>query len=442
MAITLRGATTASTGSSTSTASYTIAKPSGVVNGDALLIYVVIRGTNAASTPAGFSAVTATTFSSTECQLFYRVADGTEGSTFTLSWTGANPSAAVCLAYAGVSGSIFDPAAPSASGAAGTTNGIPTASSITTTVNGDTLVWFAVTKTSASGGTPGTISPPAGFSTEAAQISTTVASAAPNVAAYAADMTQPAAGATGTLAGTNTSGTDRADALVIALLAGAPASTAPTDLVLVAQDAVSGGAGNPGVVVTGAGASVPSLVKNPCSRILAPPSSPSSPPPSDLILIASEGPSPDAVLPPAGASQGPASQPLPSRILTPPVPPPAPGNLILTPGNPVPAYVLPAAGASPNPYRGPVPAVRPAAAPQPAPPPPALILTGPGQSPRWITGPAGASAAVPLSPRSHIIPAVRPLPVASPEFRFGTPRQEWETGVPAVRWAAGTPVAG
>ncbi len=220
---TLRGVTTASTGSSAALLTYTVSNPSWTGSttpaGDIVLLWVVLRGTVALSTPAGFTAVPAAVISSSQFQLFWRVTDGTEGSTFTITWaSGANTSSAMCRSYSGADTVlVMDPAVPSSSGVTGLA-----ATGITTVRNGDTLVWLAATKTASAGQAPATISPPSGF-TGSTPSAPTSAATIPNVQAYGADAPQGAAGATGTETGSDSNTTvDSTQGSVVVALASAP----------------------------------------------------------------------------------------------------------------------------------------------------------------------------------------------------------------------------
>lgn len=222
-----RGATTGGTGTSTVLTSYTIPNPSWnpatstSYPGDVCLLWVTLRGATVLNVPAGFTAVTASVLSSSQYQLFYRVTDGSEGATFTISWaSGGNTSQAVANSYPGMDTvAILDPV-PSASGIAGLAG-----ASITTTHDGDILVWLAASKTASAGQTPGLFTPPAGFYTEIAQQST-VTAANPNVTAFLADMQQASRGATGTLTGTSSSATE-SDAVLVVALSPAPVLSRP-----------------------------------------------------------------------------------------------------------------------------------------------------------------------------------------------------------------------
>src|SRR5260221_1893522 len=150
----LRGVTTASTGASATLLTYTIANPSWTGSttpaGDIVLLWAVLRGAIALTTPSGFTAIPAAVISSAQYQLFVRLTDGTEGSTFTVSWaSGGNTSSAMCRSYSGADTVlVMDPAVPSSSALSGLA-----AASITTTRHGNPLVWFAGTKTAPAGRT-------------------------------------------------------------------------------------------------------------------------------------------------------------------------------------------------------------------------------------------------------------------------------------------------
>jgi hypothetical protein len=218
VAVTLRSATTASTGASTALTTYTIANPSwsgsATPAGDIVLLYSIARGAVTFTTPTGFTAVTATSISSSQYQLFFLVTAGTEGATFTVTWSGANPSSSAAISYsAAVTSPVFDPSTPGASAVAGLG-----ATGITTVNAGDQLVYFHASKTSTSGQTPGTLGPPTSFTSRVTPAQTT-ATTAPNVQAYIADMAQGSAGATGTITGTDTNVTidTSSGSLVVAL---------------------------------------------------------------------------------------------------------------------------------------------------------------------------------------------------------------------------------
>lgn len=229
----LRGVTTASTGASTVLLTYSISNPSWTGSttpaGDIVLLWVILRGAIALATPSGFTAVPATVISSGQYQLFYRVTDGSEGATFTVSWaSGGNTSSAMCRSYSGADTAlVMDPSVPTASAISGLA-----AASITTVRDGDTLVWFAATKTSTAGQTPGTITPPSGFTGSTASAPTTTV-ADPNVQAYGADEVQGTHGATGVLTGTDsTPAVDTSSGSVVVALAAALGGATPQPLVV------------------------------------------------------------------------------------------------------------------------------------------------------------------------------------------------------------------
>jgi hypothetical protein len=195
--------------------SIAIARQAGTVAGDLILIFLqgdgglmnpaslACPGFTADPEPAGFGG------------LLYRKADGTEASSFTVSWSGATtPVSAVIVTVTGPA--ALDPAAPAVpfSGAAATTT-IPVPG-ITLGNGGDLVLWFAANSI----GNPGPgydITPPAGFTSQAAS-----GAQAGNPAIMVADSTSFAAGPTGTQTGTTGTASYHSG-----VLAGVTAGTTP-----------------------------------------------------------------------------------------------------------------------------------------------------------------------------------------------------------------------
>ena len=194
---TLRGCVGSSTGAGTS-ATVTATLPTGIVAGDFILLFCGAGTTATSATATGFTAVTATDSGSRTLTFLYKTATGTEGSSVTVTFAGSHAEAVVACAYGGVSG--FDPT-PTSSGQLNASSGTITVPGVTTTNNGDQLVWFGYTSIG-SGGTPAAITKPTGFTAQMTQVKTTHGGSATNVGVIMADATQATAGATGNENGT------------------------------------------------------------------------------------------------------------------------------------------------------------------------------------------------------------------------------------------------
>jgi len=228
MAIAMRG--TPQTAYHDTGSALSISKPSGVVSGD-LIVFAV--GTDSAETrtgPAGFTSKSATNVSDQRLQIWYKVADGTEGASFSCGAGGAN-SAGFCVAYSGVDNTTpFDVAA--GTNGSGTGASI-TAASITPTTNGCQILFVGCRDSNSN--SPQTVSPPSGSWAE--QVDITVAGETCWANAYLADFNQATAGAVGTTTATASS-TANATNIGI-LLALRPASGGGTSVSLTGQSNTS-----------------------------------------------------------------------------------------------------------------------------------------------------------------------------------------------------------
>src|ERR1017187_1811 len=186
-------------GPSGSGATFTVPKDPGVVSGDVVLVFAAWNG--GAPTPAitGFTACPKVTIPTLGCALFSRVADGTEGSSFTVSFTAAYNVAAVCVAYCNANG-VLDPP-PANSGVI--TQGLITipGTGITTGAANDALIWFGAVRANGPGAPLPAMGVPSALQQEGGQAGTftTVGS---NVAVLAADGPGGLAGSTGDMPGT------------------------------------------------------------------------------------------------------------------------------------------------------------------------------------------------------------------------------------------------
>lgn len=147
---------TPTTGSVNGASSYTIAKPTGVAIGNLLLAIIANRGSTTSVTIPGFTSIANDSNGSlagdSRLQFLTKTADGSEGSTFTVTGVGSSIRAhGAILAFDGHNGvDVFD--------IDGGSSATPTAPTVTPTV-ADGLLIFGVTYRNGSG-----ISPPSGMS--------------------------------------------------------------------------------------------------------------------------------------------------------------------------------------------------------------------------------------------------------------------------------------
>lgn len=162
---TLRGTPQSASGSITDGSYLEVAKPTGVVAGDQLIIYVVWDNDQMLASLSGFTAGPGVAPLSQKT--FSRVADGSEDSVFFVYFNDGfgdtTSTIAWCVAAHG-QGTYFDPAGlptPARATAATTV----TSNTLTTVVPGDLLVWFGQCSSG------GAITVPSGFSAAAPQVS-------------------------------------------------------------------------------------------------------------------------------------------------------------------------------------------------------------------------------------------------------------------------------
>lgn len=214
MAVNALGFSTGATPSTT----VSVPVPSGVTVGDLILIWVVsqVAGMTFSDTGDGFTAVTAATGQNCSAQLLYRTATSadvtlsSDSGDYTVTASVSHSMAGIVLDLPGAS---FDPSTPTSSGQLLSTAGTAvSANGVTTTNNGDLLLWFAGIR-NASGTVP-TIGVPSGFTTQVSQTNSSTGGA--NVGAIFAYETQATAGATGAEAG-SFSESDDGGALLVAV---------------------------------------------------------------------------------------------------------------------------------------------------------------------------------------------------------------------------------
>jgi len=227
--------------------------PPGVQAGDLLLIWVFGSTQSLTFTSTGWTAVTPATGQNDSAQLLYKTAAsadvtlaGSSGS-YTVTVSGSTVRSIAGI-IADAQGYVFDAGAgtPASSGQLGaaTSASVPV-TGVTTTGAGDTLLWFAGVRVAS--GTVPAITPPAGFTTKAAQLNTSAASV--NVGAYLATQVQVTAGATGTETGT-LSGASDGGGLLVALTPPATGNAAVTATAVACTSALPAPALHAGITVT------------------------------------------------------------------------------------------------------------------------------------------------------------------------------------------------
>src|ERR1017187_3702191 len=192
----------------TSATTYAVNKAAGTVAGDLILLWCGGNASgNGAFTCPGFANQTGSPFTS-RGQLLTRTADGTEGSTFTVTSTaGATPAEVVQATVAGpcsidVVGAVA---------AASTAN--PTATGLTVAGANELLLWFGGAFDASINGTLVASAMPSGFTSRATGTAGT--SQRPDM--LLCDNTAVAAGATGSVAATNATTTGYWDAQMVAI---------------------------------------------------------------------------------------------------------------------------------------------------------------------------------------------------------------------------------
>lgn len=184
-------ATPAVTASSSGVTSWSVTKQAGTAAGDWIFIYLF--GCDYSTTVA-CSGFTAKEDPNSFGVLLYRLADGTEGSSFTITGLGGSVVTSVIATVAGAAATL-DPATVSTPVSGGPSTSIPV-SGVTLANSGDWLLWFGGNQNSFTG--PGqAITPPSGFTSRA-----TNGAASANATVMLADNQSASAGATGTKTGT------------------------------------------------------------------------------------------------------------------------------------------------------------------------------------------------------------------------------------------------
>lgn len=188
---------TVGSSSASGTGTVTVSKPAGVASGDIILIFL---GANSGSPtpPTGFTTGNLTPATgggggeTNWSDFFYRVADGTEGSTFTINGTAAGWNEIGCVVLRNASADTTTPIDTSAGSVDASATTSPAAPSVTTGRAGNLVLTFFCN----SGAGITTLSPPTGQT----QIVFWDGDAVIN------SNTQASAGATGTLAETLSTG--------------------------------------------------------------------------------------------------------------------------------------------------------------------------------------------------------------------------------------------
>lgn len=220
MAIALRGTVQfGDTGAGLSTAC-TVNKPSGTTVGDVILIYCgtgnpsiswTVAGTS--GHPASFTAVSSVTIAGITGQFLWRIADGTEDSTFTVTCSLSRIFAVACVSLSGVNTTQpFDNnnAAFTVSGQANASSSTVSCSAVTDFYANDFLVWFAFSIISG-GAVPALVAQPAGYTLQTGTLGSgstgtqdNTTASGNNVGIVVATNTQSATGTTGAANGSLT----------------------------------------------------------------------------------------------------------------------------------------------------------------------------------------------------------------------------------------------
>jgi hypothetical protein len=231
MSAAVASATGFSTGANITALTATVTLPSGAMNGDVIVIFVNETGSGLTWSVPNFTAVTAASGTNCSCQVLYRILDGSgndPGATFTITESAGGQFAGTCMRVTGASNtSPFDPAPTSGQVNASSTN--ITAPGITTTVNGDLLIWGGCDRVPS--GTPNAITLPAGYTDSGAGQSSSSAAGHSNSGNIAGYIVQGSAGATGNIVGTEGSAT--ANGAVLLGMQAAAAVTAASNMLLI-----------------------------------------------------------------------------------------------------------------------------------------------------------------------------------------------------------------
>ncbi len=180
-------------GNSAASTSLVVNIPSGTQTGDTLLLYCYQPQSGVTWTAPGFTTHTAISGSGSSGMLLTRTADGTEGSTLTITSSASSINTAIIAAYPVLTGSAFDVTPTS-----GVYNGLSVnikSNGLTTVTVNDTLVFFAGTNAVVNGGAPQTVTIPAGMTAQVAQVNGTATGSAVNPGMVMCDAVQVTPGA-------------------------------------------------------------------------------------------------------------------------------------------------------------------------------------------------------------------------------------------------------
>lgn len=240
MALLRAGTASFTTGTSSATKAVTI--PSGTLVGDEIGIYCAVGNGSVTWSCPTFTAATPASGTTGSCQVLTHVYTGTEGwtpgtTTVTVTASGSHPWSGAIFAVPG----SFDPApvAGRVNGAVGTI----TVSGVTTSHAGDVLIWCGFCDgVGAGAGTPGTITPPGGYTAETTQANSTGSGSVTNVGVMLASKTQTAAGATGAQNGSNSGSFINGGLLIAVASSGATLADAALTATATLSASMTGGA--------------------------------------------------------------------------------------------------------------------------------------------------------------------------------------------------------
>jgi hypothetical protein len=171
----IRGAVqTANQGATTGAGATTcvVPKDASVQVGDLIVIWVTCGTAALTWTCPGFTAFTASTGTNGSAQFLYRFADGTEGTTFTVTCATSHIFGLISLAMIGVNPTNpFDPVSYSNSGVVNASATAMPSNTLTTTAYSDGFLWFGAIEAGA-GASPTTVAVPTGFFPACAEVRT------------------------------------------------------------------------------------------------------------------------------------------------------------------------------------------------------------------------------------------------------------------------------
>lgn len=196
---TLRGAAAAATAAAATSQSVSNPSWSGSATppGDVIVLWCSTFNASVTFSCTGFTARPSATNSRSSSQLLYRISNGSEGATFSVSSSASVEFGVVAISYFNENQPVpFDPFPPSSGFVSSSQSTTLSNSGITTGVPGDVLIWFGATFGPI---TPAAITVPAGYTAQVTQANSGTAGGAAGV--IVATSSQASSGATGAVNG-------------------------------------------------------------------------------------------------------------------------------------------------------------------------------------------------------------------------------------------------